>query len=112
LGDRVEDPDITLFVVATRLGFTVRVTKKQWEKIVSEKHPVMAGRERDVRDVLSNPEEIRQSKRDPMVFLFYVREKPGRRLSAVVKKVDNEDGFLVTAYPTDAIKEGERRWTK
>ncbi len=112
MDDPAEDPDVTLFVVATRLGFAVRVTKKQWERIVSEKHPVMAGREGDVRGVLSNPEEIRQSKRDPMVFLFYVREKPGRWLSAVVKRVDNDDGFLVTAYPTDAIKEGERRWTK
>jgi len=107
-----EDPDATLFVAFTRLGFAVRVTKRQWERIVSEKHPVMAGRQRDVLDVLSNPDEIRESKRDPMVFLFYVREKPGRWLSAVVKRVDNEDGFLVTAYPTDAIKEGERRWTK
>jgi hypothetical protein len=107
-----EDPDATLFAVTTRLGFAVRVTKRQWEKIVSEKHPVMAGRERDVLGVLSDPEEIRQSKHDPMVFLFYVREKPGRWLSAVVRMVDNEDGFLVTAYPTDAIKEGERLWTR
>lgn len=30
----------------------------------------------------------------------------------VVKSVDNESGFLVTAYLTDAIKEGERLWTK
>jgi len=107
-----EDPDVPLLTVATRLGFTVRVTRRQWQKIVSEKHPVMAGREDDVRRVLSDPEEIRQSKSDPTVFLFYAGERPGRWLSAVVKKADNDDGFLITAYPTDAIKEGERRWTK
>ena len=107
-----EDPDVPLFSVATRLGFTVRVTKTQWQKIVSEKHPVMAGREDDVRRALSDPDQIRQSKNDPTVFLFYAGERPGRWLSAIVKKVDNDDGFLITAYPTDAIKEGERRWTK
>ncbi len=107
-----EDSDAALFTVATRLGFNVRVTRRRWQKIVSEKHPVMAGREDDVRRALSDPEEIRQSRSDPKVFLFYAPEKRGRWLSAVVKKVDNDDGFLVTAYPTDAIKEGEWRWTK
>jgi hypothetical protein len=29
----------------------------------------------------------------------------------VVKRTDNE-AFLVTAYPTDAIKEGVRTWLK
>ena len=106
------DADVTLFVVATRLGFAVRVTKRHWEKIVSEKHPVMTGREEDVRRTLSDPDQIRQSRSDPAVFLFYTGEKPGRWLSAVVKRVDNDDGFLITAYPTDAIKEGELRWTK
>jgi hypothetical protein len=107
-----EDRDETLFSAVTRLGFSVRVTRRQWEKIVSEKHPVMVGREDDVRRALSDPNQIRQSKSDPTVFLFYAGEKPGRWLSAIVKKVDNDDGFLITAYPTDAIKEGEQRWTK
>ena len=107
-----DDQDGSLFTVTTRLSFDVRVTDRQWQKIILEKHPVMAGREGDVRAVLSDPEEVRQSKRDSKVFLFYRRERPGRWLSVVVKKGDNKDGFLVTAYPTDAIKEGERIWTK
>jgi hypothetical protein len=102
----------TLFSVATVMGFTVRVTKSQWERIISVKHPVMVGKEDDVRLGLSDPEEVRQSKVDPDVFLFYRPHGPGRWLCAVAKRVDNDDSFLITAYPTDAIKEGERRWTK
>jgi len=45
------------------------------------------------------------------VLLFYKAEAPKRWTCAVVKRTQNE-GFLVTAYPTDAIKEGVRIWPK
>ena len=60
-------PDELLFEVLTPLGFRVRVSRAYWELIVTIKHPVMAGREKDVKDALQNPSEIRQSKSDPDV---------------------------------------------
>jgi len=54
--------------------------------------------------------EIRRSKSDPNVYLFYRSERPGRWICAVVKK-RNTDAFLVTTYLTDALKEGEKIWT-
>jgi hypothetical protein len=104
--------DPTVFAVRTRLGFNVRVTERQWTRIVTTKHPVIAGREDDIRLLLLDPDEIRDSLTDPMVHLFYRRELPGRWLCAVVKRLDNTDGFLITAYPTDAIKEGKRQWAR
>lgn len=100
-----------LFEVLTPLGFRVRVTRASWELIVAVKHPVMAGREADVQDTLAHPEEIRQSRSDPNIYLFYKTERVGRWACAVSKRVD-EGGFLITAYPTDAIKEGVRVWPK
>jgi len=100
-----------LFEVETPLGFRVRVTVDYWQLIVTIKHPVMLGREADVQDVLQNPDEIRLSKKDPSVYLFYKPERPGRWVCAVTKRLDGE-GFLITAYPTDAVKEGERIWRK
>jgi hypothetical protein len=38
-------------------------------------------------------------------------ERIGRWVCAVAKRL-NEDGFLITTYPTDAIKEGERIWPR
>jgi len=58
-----------LFEVLTPLGFRVRVTRAYWELIVTIKHPVMAGRESDVKDTLTHPEEIRLSRSDPNVYL-------------------------------------------
>ncbi len=100
-----------LFEVTTPINFTVRVTATYWDLIVTIKHPVMAGFERYVKETLENPGQIRVSRSDPKVFLFYRIQRPGRWICAVAKRLDGE-GFLVTAYPTDAIKEGEYIWPK
>lgn len=67
----------------------------------------MAGREQAVKETLENPNEIRRSRSDAAVYLCYGSERAGRWVCAVAKRIDGE-GFLITAYPTDAIKEGER----
>ncbi len=100
-----------LFESPTPLGFRVRVTRAYWELIVQVKHPVMSRRESDVQETLQNPDEIRLSKRDPKVYMFYRSEREGRWTCAVARRLDGE-GYLITAYPTDAIKEGESIWHK
>lgn len=101
----------SLFEVTTPLDFTVRVTATYWDMIVTIKHPVMAGFENNVIEALANPEQIRTSRSDPSVFLFYKKQRPGRWTCAVTRRL-NDEGFLITAYPTDAIKEGEHIWPK
>lgn len=53
------------------LHFRARVTRGRWELIITTKHPVMAGRENGVYEALKSPDEIRRSKSDPAVYLFY-----------------------------------------
>ncbi|MCG3164042.1 MAG: hypothetical protein JMDDDDMK_05514 [Acidobacteria bacterium] len=98
-----------LFDVSTPLGFSARVTRSYWELIVTIKHPVMAGREEDVKQTLRNPDEVRQSKSDDQVLLFYRAERDKRWVCAVIRRLNGE-GFLITTYPTDAIKEGVQIW--
>lgn len=100
-----------LFEVPTPLGFQVRTTRLYWELIICIKHPVMVGRELEVKATLETPEEIRQSRMDSDVYLFYRSEHEKRWVCAVTKRLDKE-GFLITAYPTDAIKEGTVVWPK
>ena len=96
-----------LFEVLTPLGFTVRVTHERWRVISTFKHPATAGREEAVRATLARPDQIRRSRSDPEVLLFYRRD--GRWVCGVTKLVAGS-GFLITAYPTDAIKEGTQIW--
>jgi hypothetical protein len=98
---------VTKFFAATPLGFTVRTTESYWELLLL-KHPEITGRERDVQETLSRPQQIRRSLRDDKVYLFY-RAEGGYYLCVVAKALDRE-GFVITAYVTDSIKEGERVW--
>jgi len=104
-------PEDWLFDVATPLGFRVHVPRPYWFLIITEKHPAMAGREANVVEALKDPVEIRISRIDPSVHLFYKVERPGRWICAVAKRT-NGDGFLITAYPTDAVKEGDPIWPR
>jgi hypothetical protein len=102
---------LNLFIeIVTPLGFSVRCTKDYWDFIVSEKHPTLKNHEEDIKKVLSDPDEIRRSKKDHDVFLFYRGQSP--RWFCAVTKRENGNGFLITAYPTDAIKAGEVIWKK
>ena len=69
----------------------------------------MNGRQDAVIEVLKTPDEIRRSRGATDVYLFYRLVESGRWICAVVKSL-NGDGFLITTYPCDAIKEGERVW--
>ena len=100
-----------IFDVQTPLGFSVHSTVEYWRVIISIKHPVMRGKEESVKLTLSDPDEIRLSKSDSNVYLFYRIISEKRYLCAVSKR-QRDQGFLITAYPTDIIKEGACIWKK
>ena len=98
------------FEVLTPLNFTVRTSEEYWQKLIV-KHPDIADLEAEVRQALNSPDEIHRSSRDPNLLLFYLTLKEKRWVVAVARRL-NGDGFLITAYQTDAIKEGETLWRK
>lgn len=100
-----------LFAVETPLGFSVRVSISYWATIVT-KHPDLAERVTAVEAALREPDEVRRSRRDGAVYLFYRADGRRGRWVVAVTKHENGDAFLVTAYRTDAIKEGERVWPR
>ena len=89
----VEETAGISFEVTTPLGFRVLVTGAYWRIITEIKHPAMRGREEDVKETLRNPHEIRVSKKDPRVCLFYKPERLGRWVCAVVKRINGEGFF-------------------
>jgi hypothetical protein len=95
--------------VADNRLFEVRTTIHYWS-LIEAKHPKLRGCSLDVAQVIATPDQICQSRQDSAVYLFY-RADDYRLLCAVVKYLDDE-GFLVTAYPCDKIKEGELIWPK
>lgn len=98
------------FEIETPLGFTVRTTDTYWKKIIT-KHPDIADIEDLVHQTLQSPDEVRKSSRDEGILLFYRLRKTQRWVVVVARRL-NGDGFLITAYQTDAIKEGVMLWHK
>lgn len=69
----------------------------------------MAGNEREVESTLTAPDEVRQSRTNPHVMLFY-RLREARTFVCAVARRQGSDGFLFTAYIADRVKEGVRIW--
>ena len=92
----------------------IRLTYERQEHIETD-HPEMSGQSDKIQDTLLNPDRIIGSRTDPNVELFYrhyditpVTEK----YLCVVVKVLIDDLFIITAYFTDTIKQGEILWKK
>ena len=75
----------------------------------------MAGMEDELEQVLKTPAEVRRSRSDDNVKLFYefyARTQVGGKWLCVVVKYLPDDAFVVTAYLTDTVKAGEILWPK
>lgn len=102
--------DALLFDVLTPLGFRVHCYEGYWLDKVVGRHPDMASRVDEVVKTLSAPEEIRESKHDEGVLLFYRADT--KRWVCAVARQEGQDGFLITAYPADKLKAGKTVWKK
>lgn len=98
------------FELLTPLGFTVRTSESYWQRLII-KHPDIENLKDLVQQALISPDQVRRSSRDPDVLLFYLARKEKRWVVAVVRRL-NGNGFLITTYQTDAIKEGEIIWRR
>lgn len=98
------------FRVISKLEKKLQVTKAYWHRIASVKHPSIRSKEQDVRETLQNPDIVRRSKTDENVFLYYKRYR--RHYLCVVARHKNGNGFIITVYMTNKIKEGKLIWQK
>jgi hypothetical protein len=88
----------------------MKLYRQNRKAIVTVKHPVMQARETAVQAILQAPDEVRRSRSDPAVFLFYRLDQPGRWLCAVVRRL-NDDGFLTRLIQPMRSKKGNRDGT-
>ncbi len=86
-------------------GITIRLPDERWEHIV-ERHNVVADKQQFVLDTISNPDRILTGNEGALMALREL--EPGRWL-VVVYREDNNDGFVITAFPTRRINSLNRR---
>ena len=74
------------------------------------KHPSIKGKEKETQETLKSPDTIRVSNSDKNIFLYY--KKYCKNYLCVVVRHKNGDGFIITVYITNKIKEGKQIWKK
>lgn len=98
------------FTVKSQEGWLIQTTKTYWDIITNIKHPSVRGEEKYVKETLASPDEIRISRRDKDIYLFY--KKYTNKYLCVVTRIQKKSGFIVTVYYTRKIKEGTIKWKK
>lgn len=100
-------------IIRDCFGHDVRLTDERLAHILE--HAEMAGMEAEIERVLQAPAEVRVSRSDESVKLFYEfyarTSVDGKWLCIVVKYLPG-DAFVITAYLTDTMKGGETVWPK
>lgn len=93
---------------------SIRLADERQQHLEST-HPEMKGQIGRIEQTLASPDKVVRSKTDPLVELFYkfYRSTPvtEKYLCVVVKSLES-DHFIVTAYFTDSIKQGEILWER
>lgn len=89
-------------------GHDIRLTEERLSHLLD--HPEMRGTEEEIIRTLQAPGEVRISRSDASVRLFYElysRTFIGDKWLCVVVKYLEADAFVITAYLTDKLKAGE-----
>jgi len=92
-------------IATSRNGITIRLPDERWEHIV-ERHNILADKQQFVLDTITNPDRILVGNEDALMALREL--EPGRWL-VVVYREENDDGFVITAFPTRRINSLNRR---
>ena len=103
--------DCAVKILADYQGRQIRVTDERLAHILER--PEMASMEAAIQDALLHPEVVRRSRTDSAVYLYYryyEKTTVGDKWPCVVVKYLENDAFIITAYLTDKLKQGEQVW--
>jgi hypothetical protein len=92
-------------------GREVRVTDERLAHILDRSE--MRNMREEIIETLQSPAEVRVSRSDAAVRLFYEfysRTLVGDKWLCVVVKYFQDDAFVITAYLTNRLKTGEILW--
>ena len=91
-------------------GNQIELTEERWHHIIAQ-HPEITRYLDEIAQTLAQPILIKESRRDELVWLYYRyfgAIYDGKYILVVVKV--NKRKFVLTAFITDYIREGEIIW--
>jgi len=103
----------TVFEVMAYDRRRIRFTQVQWLHTVFF-HPEVEGEPAKIRKTLRNPEIVVEgaTKDTKICYGFFKRTPVTSKYLAVVVKILNQEGFIITAYFTERVRRGKVLWKK
>ena len=102
-----------VFKIVAYNGKMIRLTEVLWLHIVFF-YPEIEGEQEKMKEVLENPEiVVKGATEDTKIcYKFYPSTPVASKYLAVVVKVLDREGFIVTSYFTERVRRGEVLWRK
>jgi len=104
---------MTKSVYRDLFGNEIRLTEERYLHIIERKE--LVDEQWRIGETLQHPDVVKRSNHDSEVLLYYRHygyTPVTSKYMVVIAKVAPSDSFVLTAFFTDQIKEGETRWER
>lgn len=94
-------------------GRAIRLTEERRQHI--SRRPEMIGQDTKIGETVVTPDVVIESRQDPSIRMYhklYEQTPVSRKYMLVAVKVLADDAFVVTAFFTDAQKQGIAIWAR
>ncbi len=82
-------------------GRSIRLSEERW-KHINERHPETIGKEKFIEETISSPDFIQEGTKGELIVIRKYKKTPvtDNKYFVVAYKIQQLDGFLITAYFT------------
>jgi hypothetical protein len=92
-------------VAVSQNGVSIRLPDERWQHIV-ERHNILSDKKQIILNTISHPTRILQGNEGALIAM---QELEPNRWLVVVYREEQNDGFIITAFPTRRINSLNRR---
>ncbi len=92
-----------IFLIRDKTGRKIYLTKERWAHIVQE-HPLLSGKVEEIKETLTHPLIVRQSKDDSCIMLYYRWNKERSQYLLVIARYLNGEGMVRTSFYVRTIQ--------
>ena len=95
-----------ILTAIAKSGLIIRLPEERWQHIIA-RHAALADQQSIVLETIAQPEKILDGNEGALMAIRTL--ETGRVLVVVYKEISNNDGFVITAFPTRRLNSLTRR---
>lgn len=102
-----------IFKIIDQFRHSIELTKERYAHILE--HPEMEGQIERVEETIAFPLIVKESRHDTNVWCYYrwyERTPVTKKYMLCIVKIQDERGFVISAFYTDKVKWGKTIWER